>query len=40
MANEKAAVSGYGATNPAEDFAETVVAYRYNGGALKKTHPA
>lgn len=40
MANEQEAVSDYGTTNPAEDFAETVVAYRYNGMSLKKTHPA
>ncbi len=35
MGDSKAAVSLYGGKNPTEDFAETVVAYRYNGNRLK-----
>lgn len=34
--NKEAITSKYGATNPAEDFAETIVAYRYNPAMLKK----
>ena len=34
------AVSKYGETNTAEDFAETFAAYRYNGSALKASCPA
>lgn len=33
------AVSSYGKTNPREDFAETVVAYRFNGASLKVRQP-
>lgn len=32
-------VSKYGLTNPAEDFAETFTAYRYNPATLKKMSP-
>lgn len=32
-------VSAYGQTNPSEDFAESVVAYRFKGDWLKKNHP-
>lgn len=38
--NSKARVSRYGETNPSEDFAETVVAYRYAGSRLKKENLA
>ncbi|MES2526881.1 MAG: hypothetical protein V4598_07325 [Bdellovibrionota bacterium] len=34
------AVSKYGSTDPDEDFAETVSAYRYNGNSLKTRCPA
>jgi hypothetical protein len=34
-----ALVSEYGKTNPAEDFAECVVAYRFNPSKLKKASP-
>jgi hypothetical protein len=39
MGDPKAAVSLYGGKNPAEDFAETVVAYRFNGSRLKLENP-
>ncbi|WP_413580803.1 hypothetical protein [Bdellovibrio sp. HCB288] len=32
-------VSAYGFTNPTEDFSESMVAYRYNPGPLKKNCP-
>ncbi|MDO9182368.1 MAG: hypothetical protein Q7U04_08155, partial [Bacteriovorax sp.] len=39
-ANKKNSVSSkYGATNPAEDFAEAASAYRYNPKLLKKLNP-
>lgn len=36
---EDAMISKYGATNPAEDFAETFVAYRYNPQELQRVSP-
>lgn len=39
MTRPTAAVSEYGKTNPGEDFAETLAAYRYDGANLKRTHP-
>lgn len=33
------AVSEYGMENPSEDFAESVVAYRFAGSRLKQNHP-
>ncbi|MDG0815570.1 hypothetical protein [Bdellovibrio svalbardensis] len=32
-------VSEYAQTNPSEDFAETVVAYRFDGANMKQKHP-
>lgn len=37
--NPDAIISEYGLSNPREDFAESVVAYRYNPGALKSASP-
>lgn len=37
--NNDAIISEYGLTNPREDFAESVVAYRYNPQALKEASP-
>ncbi|WP_413560020.1 hypothetical protein [Bdellovibrio sp. HCB209] len=39
LVNPSKAVSSYGKTNPREDFAETVVAYRFNGANLKVRQP-
>ena len=39
IANPDAIISKYGLTNPREDFAESVVAYRYNPLALKEASP-
>lgn len=38
--NPDAIVSEYGLSNPREDFAESVVAYRYNPEALRSANPA
>jgi hypothetical protein len=37
---KEAIVSGYGSTSPAEDFAESVAAYRYNPQHLRTRSPA
>lgn len=37
--NKNSVASKYGATNPAEDFAESVTAYRYNPQLLKEVSP-
>jgi len=39
MGDKSAAVSRYGEKNPGEDFAETVVAYRFNAQRLKAQQP-
>lgn len=39
LMDPRKAVSEYGKLNPSEDFAESVVAYRFNGARLKGTHP-
>lgn len=39
MGRPEVAVSQYGLTNPSEDFAESVVAYRYNPGLLRSLSP-